>query len=57
MRCKSADIENQVGELQEKLIAVNRVSKTVKGGRVCFSRALAVVGDSHGGVGFGSGKA
>ena len=51
-----ANIEKQAGELQEKLIAVNRVSKTVKGGRIMSFTALTVVGDGNGRVGFG-GKA
>lgn len=50
-------IEKQAGELQEKLIAVNRVSKTVKGGRIFSFTALTVVGDGNGRVGFGYGKA
>ena len=41
----------------EKLIAVNRVSKTVKGGRIFSFTALTVVGDGNGRVGFSYGKA
>lgn len=52
-----AYIEKQSGELQEKLIAVNRVSKTVKGGRIFSFTALTVVGNGNGRVGFGYGKA
>lgn len=44
-------------DLQEKLIVVNRVSKTVKGGRIARYAALMVVGDGNGHVGFGLGKA
>ncbi|WP_343183977.1 30S ribosomal protein S5 [Buchnera aphidicola (Ceratovacuna keduensis)] len=43
-------------EFQEKLISVNRVSKTVKGGRVFSFTALTVVGNKNGKVGFGYGK-
>lgn len=50
-------IEKQTNELQEKLITVNRVSKTVKGGRIFSFTALTVVGNGHGRVGFGYGKA
>lgn len=49
--------EKQSVELQEKLIAVNRVSATVKGGRIFSFTALTVVGNNNGLVGFGYGKA
>ena len=44
-------------ELQEKLVVVNRVSKTVKGGRIARFAALRVVGAGTGHVGYGLGKA
>ena len=47
----------QVSEFKEKLVAVNRVSKTVKGGRNQRFSALMVVGDEKGRVGCGMGKA
>lgn len=43
--------------LQEKLVQVGRVAKTVKGGRIFAFTALTVVGDGEGKVGFGRGKA
>ena len=48
---------NEVSELIEKVVYLNRVSKTVKGGRVMKFSALVVVGDGKGTVGFGLGKA
>ncbi|SEQ89388.1 small subunit ribosomal protein S5 [Solimonas aquatica] len=51
------DEQQSGGDLKEKLIAVNRVSKTVKGGKQFAFTALTVVGDGAGRVGFGYGKA
>src|SRR6185436_17008548 len=43
--------------LREKMVAVNRVTKVVKGGRILGFAALTVVGDGDGGIGMGKGKA
>ena len=48
-----ARIDGSVLDLKEKLVAINRVSKTVKGGRIFKFAALMVVGDGKGTVGFG----
>ncbi len=52
-----ARFEKEQNEFIEKVVSLNRVSKTVKGGRVMKFAALVVVGDGKGNVGYGTGKA
>ena len=53
----ATNIDASVLDLKEKVVAINRVSKTVKGGRIMKFSALVVVGDGNGVIGYGMGKA
>ncbi|MCA0204548.1 MAG: 30S ribosomal protein S5 [Proteobacteria bacterium] len=56
-RDRRRDDREETPEFQDRLVAINRVSKTVKGGKRFGFAALVVVGDQKGRVGFGKGKA
>lgn len=54
---KSDNMPEQQGEMEERVVFVNRCAKVVKGGRRFSFSAVVVVGDRHGKVGYGFGKA
>ena len=56
MSTKTIGAEESGDNLREKMVAINRVTKVVKGGRILGFAALTVVGDGDGGVGMGKGK-
>lgn len=56
MNTKTIKTEEGSDDLREKMVAINRVTKVVKGGRILGFAALTVVGDGDGGVGMGKGK-
>ncbi len=53
---KASGSDDKNDDLKEKMVAINRVTKVVKGGRILGFAALTVVGDGDGGVGMGKGK-
>lgn len=53
---RSQATEERDDSLREKMVAINRVTKVVKGGRILGFAALTVVGDGDGGIGMGKGK-
>lgn len=56
MNDKLVNSDDNSDDLREKMVAINRVTKVVKGGRILGFAALTVVGDGDGGVGMGKGK-